>query len=114
MIFYVLDLSKVDTSQVRELLNSAVKSGFVGGIYLWINKTNGKTYVGSSVNLYSRISGYFCLKNLHGIIGNALLKYGLVGFVLIIVFMRESTKESVLSLEQAMLEGPNGPSLFAK
>src|SRR5277367_3128981 len=105
MVFYVFDLSKVDQDQVREVITYMAKKGLKGGIYLWINKTNGKTYVGSSINLYSRLSSYFSLKKLHGIIGNALLKYGLVNFILIIVFMRGATSSSVLSLEQAVLDG---------
>lgn len=79
-------------------------SGLAGGIYLWINKANGKTYVGSSINLYPRISGYFSFNKLHGIIGNALRKYGLNGFILIIVFVRDATKEGVLFLEQSVLD----------
>jgi hypothetical protein len=100
MILYVFDLSKVDLDQVRKVLTLMAKEGLKGGIYLWINKSGGKTYVGSSVNLYSRLSTYFGLKKLHGIIGSALLKYGFVNFILIIVFVRDATKESELSLEQ--------------
>jgi group I intron endonuclease len=80
------------------------KEGLKGGVYLWMNKSGGKTYVGSSVNLYSRISYYFGLKKLHGIIGSALLKYGLVNFILTIIFMRDGAKEAVLSLEQEILD----------
>ena len=28
------------------------------GIYLWVNNTNNKSYVGKSVNLYQRLSKY--------------------------------------------------------
>ena len=31
----------------------------IQGIYLWFNKTNNKSYVGKSVNLYQRINKYF-------------------------------------------------------
>ncbi len=29
------------------------------GVYLWYNKTSGKYYVGSSINLYKRLSSLF-------------------------------------------------------
>ena len=104
MTIYVFDMSKGSPDQVREVISSMAKEGLIGGVYLWINRYNGKMYVASSINLYKRISGYLVLKTLHGIIGNALLKYGLVSFILVIVFMRDATKEGVLSLEQAVLD----------
>jgi group I intron endonuclease len=80
------------------------KEGVVAGVYLWINKTNGHMYVGSSIDLRSRLSDYVGLKQLHGIIGKALLKYGLNGFNLIIVFVSNPTREMLLSLEQSVLD----------
>jgi len=29
------------------------------GVYCWVNKVNGKKYIGSSVNIYKRLSDYF-------------------------------------------------------
>jgi hypothetical protein len=29
------------------------------GIYLWYNNINGKCYIGSSINLYKRLSNYY-------------------------------------------------------
>jgi hypothetical protein len=40
--------------------------------------------------------------NLHGIIGKALLKYGLNSFVLVIFLVPNVTKGLVLSLEQSL------------
>jgi excinuclease UvrABC nuclease subunit len=54
----VVDLLYVDPDQVREFITSMAKEGLVAGVYLWLNRVNGKMYVGSSMNLYSRISGY--------------------------------------------------------
>jgi len=104
MIYHIFDLLYVDPDQVREFLISVAKSGLVGGVYLWINQSNGKMYVGSSIDLYSRISYYFALENVHGIIGQALLKYGLVSFVLVIFLIPEATGALVLSLEQSVLD----------
>lgn len=59
------------------------------GIYLWVNKTNGKYYVGSSINMSARLSNYFSIRfllgNLSIIIYRALLKYGYSNFMLIIL-----------------------------
>jgi len=104
MIFYVFDMSIVGPEKVREVLRVMAKSGLTGGIYLWLNKSVGKMYVGSSMNLYSRISTYFSLKYAHGIIRNALLKYGLVGLTLILVFVPDATSSLVISLEQSVLD----------
>lgn len=57
-------------------------------IYRWINKINGKTYVGSSVNLTIRFYKYYSLTQLNTstkrktAIYNALLKYGFKNFKL--------------------------------
>jgi len=59
------------------------------GVYCWVNKVNGNKYVGSSTNIYKRLSDYFkasyylrC-KNL--VIAKAIIKYGLINFALIIL-----------------------------
>jgi len=55
------------------------------GIYRWINKENGKTYVGSAINLSTRLYVYYSLKRLINskmAIYHALLKYGYSGFSL--------------------------------
>jgi excinuclease UvrABC nuclease subunit len=62
MLFHVFDLFYTDPSQIREFLTAMAKTGLVGGVYLWINKHNGKMYVGSSINLCARISGYLNLR----------------------------------------------------
>jgi GIY-YIG catalytic domain/NUMOD3 motif len=54
-------------------------------VYRWVNKVNGKTYVGSSVNLTARLYKYFSVKHLNKYktpIHNALLKYGFKNFSL--------------------------------
>ena len=57
------------------------------GIYKWINKIKGKSYVGSSVNLSSRLSSYLSKNYLskrasiyNSKIYNALLAYGYNNF----------------------------------
>ena len=105
MTYHVFDLLYVEPEQVREFLTAVAKEGLVGGVYLWINRVNSKMYVGSSLNLYSRISGYLRLSKLHGVIGPALLKYGLDSFVLVIFLIPNATSSLVLALEQSVLDG---------
>lgn len=59
------------------------------GVYKWVNKINGKSYVGSSVNLSTRFSHYFSLNYLakrtsiyKSKIYNALLAHGYDNFQL--------------------------------
>lgn len=55
------------------------------GVYRWINQNNGRTYVGSSVNLGKRFTSYYSFKYLtdpkrNMLIHKALLKYGYSNF----------------------------------
>jgi hypothetical protein len=57
------------------------------GVYLWKNKINGKTYIGSSVNLTKRLKNYFNVSYLTRlkdfmVIYKALLAYGYENFTL--------------------------------
>lgn len=56
------------------------------GVYIWINNTNGKSYVGSSVKLSKRLLEYlntnYLLKRDNMSINKALLKYGYSDFSL--------------------------------
>jgi hypothetical protein len=59
-------------------------------IYLWLNKLNGKCYVGSTINLSSRLANYFdsyYLNNTKGkmAICAALLQYGYTNFNLYVL-----------------------------
>jgi group I intron endonuclease len=55
------------------------------GVYRWISKINGKSYVGSSVSLSNKFSTYYSLNSLIKVKGSiiiyrALLKYGYSNF----------------------------------
>nr|YP_010990986.1 GIY-YIG homing endonuclease [Pappia fissilis]WOX61259.1 GIY-YIG homing endonuclease [Pappia fissilis] len=58
------------------------------GIYLWVNNTNNRSYVGKSVNLYQRLSKYlsttYIQKNKMAIC-SAIDKYGIDNFTLYIL-----------------------------
>ena len=75
------------------------------GIYRWVNKVNGKTYIGSSVNLQLRLERYYrtsyiAFELIRGksLIYSAILKYGYINFQLEI--LEYCTPENVLSREQ--------------
>lgn len=87
------------------------------GVYLWTNKRNGKQYVGSSMDLSSRLSDYF--RNSYNkdqasrgsAISAAILKYGLSEFSLQVIVLGPSpTRESIsvssdfIPLEQYYLD----------
>lgn len=80
------------------------------GIYLWRNKINGKTYVGSSVNLTKRLKNYFNesyltrLKDFM-VIYKALLAYGYENFTLEI--LEYCDPASILEREQYYLDTLN-------
>lgn len=81
------------------------------GIYCWINKENGKFYIGSSSNLGRRFSGYFSINFLRkvkeknkSIIYESLLKNGYSKFSLEILEYCENEKAVILKKEQEYID----------
>lgn len=75
------------------------------GIYPWINKINGSTYIGSSVNISVTMYTYYslrCLAKSNRPIDRALLKYGFSNFTLEI--LEYSDKDNVLKREQYYMD----------
>lgn len=79
------------------------------GIYRWVNLSNGKTYVGSSVNLTRRFKSYYSVyylenegKKNNSLIYRALLKNGYSNFKLEILEYCES--ETLIEREQFYLD----------
>nr|YP_009268560.1 hypothetical protein [Beauveria caledonica]AMD61824.1 hypothetical protein [Beauveria caledonica] len=79
------------------------------GIYRWVNKINNDTYIGSSVDLTSRLRKYFSIKGLENKLLNdnsriyrALLQYNYSNFKLEI--LEYCDKELVLVREQYYLD----------
>ncbi len=73
-------------------------------VYCWINNINGKTYVGSTVNFYSRFHKYFnteYLKKHNTPLHNSLLKYGYSNFTLQV--LEYCNKEDTIKREQYYL-----------
>lgn len=75
------------------------------GVYRWVNNLNGKTYVGSGVNLAKRLGSYYNKKELSRNprpILDALLKYGYNNFTLEI--LEYCPKTILLEREQFYLD----------
>ena len=73
------------------------------GVYQWVNNITGKSYIGSSINLSGRFSGYYSKRHLNrttngaSVISRAILKYGHFNFSLVIL---EYCEPSVLLLRE--------------
>lgn len=78
------------------------------GIYRWINKITGKSYIGGSINLGNRIKDYFnysflvLAKNKNMIIYKSILKYGYSNFKLEII--EYCLKKDVIIREQYYID----------
>ena len=86
-ILPIVQYLNVETINTTIILENRGKSG----VYLWKNLINGKSYVGSSVNLYRRFKSYFNINYLTTssaktmLINKALAKYGYSNFNLYIL-----------------------------
>jgi excinuclease UvrABC nuclease subunit len=91
-IIPIIIYNNVDTNKCIILEENRNKSG----IYRWVNKINGKSYIGSSISLSNRLIIYYSLNSLtlkvkgSIIIRRALLKYGHANFSLDILEYCES------------------------
>ena len=80
------------------------------GIYLWTNKTNGKQYIGSSMNLSSRLSDYYSNSYLNSqssrgsAISAAIIKYGLSEFILQILVLGPSPVRESISISSDFIQ----------
>lgn len=75
-----------------------------GGCYIWVNLHNGKKYVGSSLDLSERIYDHLSGRNSNLLLQRAFMIYGHDPFKLIIIILPEASKESVLTLEQHLID----------
>nr|QCW06883.1 hypothetical protein [Drechslerella brochopaga] len=73
----------------KQKLNIYKDNNKKSGIYRWVNKSSGKSYIGSALNLSRRFTNYYSrsflikeTKNSNSVIYKALLKHGYSGFQL--------------------------------
>jgi hypothetical protein len=95
---------KYDNADV-EKVNIFAENHGKAGVYRWINKISGNTYVGSSIDLGSRLYTYYSLRSLaksNRRIERALLKRGYSNFSLEILEYCEPNE--VLNREQYYLD----------
>ena len=73
-------------------------------IYMWVNKINGKRYIGSAKDLKRRLQIYYSYKRLQTpmLINKALLKYGYASFSLIV--LEYCSPEVLVQREQYWLD----------
>jgi hypothetical protein len=105
----------VNLNEAKEKFKKMFKNK--AAIYQLINKLNGKTYIGSSINLDRRISEYlnplYITRNLkkgNSKIMNALLKYGYINFgvkvleVIELNLTQKDIKSNILAIEQYYID----------
>jgi len=93
--------NNAEASKQEVLKNNRGKSG----IYRWVNNLNGKTYVGSALDLAKRLVSYYNIKELSRNsrpIKDALLKYGHSNFT--IEILEYCSKTNLLEREQFYLD----------
>lgn len=101
MVTSILVYDNADLLKFKVVTENKGKSG----VYRWTNKVNGKTYVGSSVNLGRRLSNYYNLNYISSskmLISQALIKYGYGNFTLEI--LEYCDRSDTLSREQYYLD----------
>ncbi len=101
LIFRMLDLQK------RKDRHAILKD--LAGAYILYCHDSGKYYVGSSSNIANRMDFYMPTdsiyrKRFNCVIIRALFKYGLSSFTLLVLPIPNSTRESLLKLEQELID----------
>jgi hypothetical protein len=78
--------------------------GGIGGVYMFVNCVNGKSYVGSTVNFRSRFNDHYYGYRSNKVLQNAFTKYGKEKFSFIILAIVPPIKWLLLFLEQLALD----------
>jgi hypothetical protein len=84
----------------------------LSGVYMFLNRVNGKTYIGSAVNLAQRFRHHLYGTSSNINLQRAFKKYGQVNFSFIVLDICTATKDVLLSLEQLALDLWNQPIIF--
>lgn len=103
IITYVVTYNNAKVNKYSIIKENRNKSG----IYIWVNNINGKSYIGSSINLGNKFNIYYSLSSLKKIkkliiMYRALLKYGHSNFSLNIIEYCESN--ALIAKEQYYID----------
>jgi group I intron endonuclease len=105
------NLNPVATYENAKLLKKQIlqENKAKSGIYRWVNLINGKTYIGSGLNLSNRLSHYFSQKHMEtslktskSAIYSALIKHGCYNFSLEI--LEYCSVENLIQREQYFID----------
>jgi len=104
----IWDLSTCSKEQVMGDLRVLKHQGLQAGVYILRNKVNFKSYVGSSVHLYTRIADYYYNNDSYGkispIISRALAKYTHSNFKLLVFLVSSTDSKYILFMEQLVID----------
>lgn len=95
--------------EIRKVTRTPDTKKPLSGIYGIINKSNGKSYIGSSMKLLDRIKDYFqdwyLVNRADLVICKAIAKYGKGNFIVVLLEVKEdASRENILSLEQSWID----------
>lgn len=101
----ILPAGHIEYSNPQES-EGIIRTSFVKkrGVYIWTNKINGQQYVGSAMDLSSRLSDYFTNSYIKhqstrgSAIYAAILKYGLSQFSLQVIVLGPSPARDTISV----------------
>lgn len=101
----ILPAGHIEYSNPQES-EGIIRTSFVKkrGVYIWTNKINGKQYVGSAMDLSSRLSDYYTNSYIKhqstrgSAISAAILKYGLSQFSLQVIVLGPSPARDTISV----------------
>lgn len=118
IIFYIQCLNVIpikplktysDISETNLLKRDLIK---LGGVYGLIHVKSSKQYIGSSLNLYSRLMDHIKGKNSNGKLQRSIKKYGLKDFNIIIYYLHTDLDVSLRNIETKIISAFPSSSLF--
>ena len=84
----------------------------LGGVYGLIHVKSSKQYIGSSLNLYSRLMDHIKGKNSNGKLQRSIQKYGLKNFNIVIYYLQTDLDVLLREIETKVISAFPSSSLF--
>jgi len=106
----VIEFKNLDQPKILKAAKEALKG--MAGVYAYINNITGAVYIGSSINLARRLVQHVVNNSTNPHLRNAISKYGLENFTLVVVEIFQvdpdvsmgTNKASLLAMEQVYLK----------